>query len=148
MPIKLNKKQLLHDIGMMIVDAILIFLSYLAMISLFIGVQFDYDIDFQMLAIALPFVIIFKLALMYFSGIYRMLSRHVGFEDVMRISFAAIVGNVIIVVFIAVSNQLFMFKTAYIFITPIEIIFLTIPRVLNRIRLFFKTNIFVNANEG
>lgn len=148
MPIKLNKKQLLHDIGMMIVDAILIFLSYLAMISLFIGVQFDYDIDFQMLAIALPFVIIFKLALMYFSGIYRMLSRHVGFEDVMRISFAAIVGNVMIVVFIAVSNQLFMFKTAYIFITPIEIIFLTIPRVLNRIRLFFKTNIFVNANEG
>lgn len=118
------------------------------MISLFIGVQFDYDIDFQMLAIALPFVIIFKLALMYFSGIYRMLSRHVGFEDVMRISFAAIVGNVIIVVFIAVSNQLFMFKTAYIFITPIEIIFLTIPRVLNRIRLFFKTNIFVNTNEG
>lgn len=148
MPIKLNKKQLLHDIGMMIVDAMLIFLSYIAMISLFIGVQFDYDIDFQMLAIALPFVIIFKLALMYFSGIYRMLSRHVGFEDVMRISFAAIVGNVIIVVFIAVSNQLFMFKTAYIFITPIEIIFLTIPRVLNRIRLFFKTNIFVNTNEG
>ena len=115
---------------------------------MFIGIQFEYDIDFTMLAIALPFVVIFKLVVMYFSGIYRMLSKHVGFEDVMRISFAAILANTMLVIYIALTNHLFMFKSAFIFITPIEIILLTIPRVLNRIRLFFKTNIFVNANEG
>ncbi len=148
MPVKLNKTQMLHDIGMMVVDAVLIFLSYIAIILMFVGIQFEYDIDFTMLAIALPFVVIFKLVVMYFSGIYRMLSKHVGFEDVMRISFAAIISNTIIVLYIALTNHLFMFKSAFIFITPIEIILLTLPRVLNRIRLFFKTNIFVNANEG
>ena len=148
MPVKLNKTQMLHDIGMMVVDAVLIFLSYIAIILMFIGIQFEYDIDFTMLAIALPFVVIFKLVVMYFSGIYRMLSKHVGFEDVMRISFAAILANTMLVIYIALTNHLFMFKSAFIFITPIEIILLTIPRVLNRIRLFFKTNIFVNANEG
>lgn len=148
MPVKLNKTQMLHDIGMMIVDAMLIFLSYIAIILMFVGIQFEYDIDFTMLAIALPFVVVFKLVVMYFSGIYRMLSKHVGFEDVMRISFAAIVSNIVIVIYIALTNHLFMFKSAFFFITPIEIILLTLPRVLNRIRLFFKTNIFVNANEG
>ena len=148
MPIKLNKSQMLHDIGMMIVDAMLIFLSYFAIIMMFVAIQLDYQVNFKVLSIALPFVIFFKLVVMYISGIYRMLSRHVGFEDVMRISFAAIVGNIIIVIYIALTNHLFMFKSAFIFITPIEIILLTLPRVLNRIRLFFKTNIFVNTNEG
>jgi len=148
MPIKLNKHQILHDLGMIVVDIILVFVSYFAAIQMFMAVNVDYDIDIMMLAIALPSIAIFKIVVMYALGIYRMLSRHVGFEDVMRISIAAIITNLVIVLYIAMTNHLFMFKSAYIFITPIEIILLTIPRVLNRIRLFIKTNIFVNPNEG
>jgi len=148
MPIKLNKSQMLRDLGMMIVDVILIFISYYATIVMYLVVKAEYELDITMLAIALPAIAIFKITVMYFSGIYRMLSKHIGFEDVMRISFAAIVSNVTIVLYIALTSHLFMFKSAYIFITAIEIILLTLPRVLNRIRLFIKTNIFVNPNEG
>lgn len=148
MPVKINRKQSLRDIYMMITDALLILLSYVIMILIFIAIQVDYEIKITTLAIALPFIILFKLLFMNFSGIYRMLSKHVGFEDVMRIAFAAIASNIIIIIFIAISDHLFMYKTAYILITPIEIIILTIPRVFNRIRLFFKTNVFVNMNEG
>ena len=115
---------------------------------MYMAVDVEYEIDIMMLAIALPSIAIFKIVVMYALGIYRMLSRHVGFEDVMRISIAAVITNVVIVLYIAMTNHLFMFKSAYIFITPIEIILLTVPRVLNRIRLFIKTNIFVNPNEG
>ncbi|MDX9808187.1 MAG: nucleoside-diphosphate sugar epimerase/dehydratase [Acholeplasma sp.] len=148
MPIKLNKQQILHDLGMIVVDIILIFVAYFATIMMYMAVDVEYEIDIMMLAIALPSIAIFKIAVMYALGIYRMLSRHVGFEDVMRIAIASVITNVVIVLYIAMTNHLFMFKSAYIFITPIEIIFLTIPRVLNRIRLFIKTNIFVNPNEG
>ncbi len=148
MPIKLNKQQILHDLGMIVVDIILIFIAYFATIMMYMAVDVEYEIDIMMLAIALPSIAIFKIAVMYALGIYRMLSRHVGFEDVMRISIAAVITNVVIVLYIAMTNHLFMFKSAYIFITPIEIILLTVPRVLNRIRLFIRTNIFVNPNEG
>lgn len=148
MPIKLNKSQILHDLGMMVVDIILIFLSYFAFILMYVVVKADYQVDMFMLAIVLPTVAVMKIIVMYSLGIYRMLSRHVGFEDVMRISIAAIITNIVIVIYIALTNHLFMFKSAYIFITPIEIILLTLPRILNRIRLFIKTNIFVNPNEG
>lgn len=148
MPIKLNKSQILHDLGMMVVDIILIFLSYFAFILMYVVVKADYQVDMFMLAIVLPTVAVMKIIVMYLLGIYRMLSRHVGFEDVMRISIAAIITNIVIVIYIALTNHLFMFKSAYIFITPIEIILLTLPRILNRIRLFIKTNIFVNPNEG
>src|SRR5690606_5058005 len=70
------------------------------------------------------------------------------FEDVMRIVSASIISNVLIVIYIALSGHLFMFKSAFFFITPVEIVLLTVPRVLNRIRLFFKTNMFINPNEG
>ena len=133
---------------MIVVDIILIFIAYFATIMMYMAVDVEYEIDIMMLVIALPTIAIFKIAVMYALGIYRMLSRHVGFEDVMRISIAAVITNVVIVLYIAMTNHLFMFKSAYIFITPIEIILLTVPRVLNRIRLFIKTNIFVNPNEG
>ena len=148
MPASFKQKQYFRDFGMMCTDALLILASYGLMILIFLGIRVDYEFELTKLVIALPFIVLFKILFMNFAGIYRMLSRHVGFEDVMRISFAAIITNIIIVIFIAVSEQMFMYKSAYIVITPIEIIILTIPRVFNRIQIFFKTNFFVNMNEG
>ncbi|MCU0104185.1 polysaccharide biosynthesis protein [Acholeplasma vituli] len=148
MPVKNSHRQYLRDFAKMCTDALLIFASYVIMILIFIAIQVDYDIELRTLAIALPFVIVFKILFMNFAGIYKMLSKHVGFEDVMRIGFAAVISNIILVIYIAISNHLFMYKTAYILITPIEILILTIPRVSNRIRIFFRTNFFVNMNEG
>lgn len=148
MPASFKQKQYFRDFGMMCTDALLILASYGLMILIFLGIRVDYEFELTKLVIALPFIVLFKILFMNFAGIYRMLSRHVGFEDVMRISFVAIISNIIIVIFIAVSEQMFMYKSAYIVITPIEIIILTIPRVFNRIQIFFKTNFFVNMNEG
>jgi len=143
---RLTKNQLWHDLIYMGMDAFLIVLSYLAMIFMLYVIRMEFD--FEPLYFALPFVVVFKVAVMYLLGIYRMLSKHVGFEDVMRIVIASTISNLLIVVYIASTNHLFMFKSAFFFITPVEIVLLTVPRVLNRIRLFFKTNMFINPNEG
>lgn len=144
------KKHMMHDLLYMGMDAFLIVTSY-AMIYLTLLI-IGREMSLEPLYYALPLVIIFKIFVMFLFGIYRMLSRHIGFEDVMRIVLAAIITNIIIVIYIATIEQMgmekFMFKSAFFFITPIEIILLTTPRVLNRIRLFFKTNVFVNLNQG
>ena len=143
---RLTKNQLWHDLMYMGMDAFLIVLSYLAMIFMLYVIRMDFNLE--PLYLALPIVVVFKVGFMYFLGIYRMLSKHVGFEDVMRIVITSIISNTLIVIYIATTNHLFMFKSAFFFITPVEIVLLTVPRVLNRIRLFFKTNMFINPNEG
>ncbi|MBU1020166.1 MAG: polysaccharide biosynthesis protein, partial [Firmicutes bacterium] len=108
----------------------------------------DLPLDYNLLVIALPLVIVFKLIIFYFTGLYKMLVNHVGFEDVIKIAVVSILSNSIIVLFIAFSNILFMYKSAFLFITPFEIGLLAIPRMANRIITFVKTNMDWNKALG
>lgn len=146
MSIVKNKKRLMHDLSFMVIDAFLIVVSYVAVISMpFVSTK---DLDMKLLAIALPIVVIFKLLIMHIGGIYRMISKYAGFEDVMRIIMVSIVSNVMIVIYIAISGQMFIYKSSFLFITTIEVIFLVIPRMIYRFRQYFKNNVFLNPNMG
>ncbi|MDY0211071.1 MAG: nucleoside-diphosphate sugar epimerase/dehydratase [Acholeplasma sp.] len=142
----ISRKRIMHDLSLMVVDAFLIVVSYTAVIMMpFVSRA---DIDMDMLAIALPVVVLFKLLVMYLGGIYKMISKYAGFEDVMRIIIVAVVSNVVIVLYIAITGHMFMYKSSFLFITTFEILFLVIPRMINRFRLYFKNNVFINPNEG
>lgn len=146
MSIVKNKKRFMHDLSFMVIDAFLIVVSYVAVISMpFVSLK---DLDMKLLAIALPIVVVFKLLIMYIGGIYRMISKYAGFEDVMRIIIVSIVSNVMIVLYIAISGQMFIYKSSFLFITTIEVIFLSIPRMIYRFRQYFKNNVFLNPNMG
>jgi FlaA1/EpsC-like NDP-sugar epimerase len=77
-----------------------------------------------------------------------MLANHVGFEDVMKISLISIISNIAIVVFIFASEYNFMYKSAFIFITPLEVVLVTFPRIINRIVGYIKTNMDWNNALG
>lgn len=146
MSIVKNKKRFMHDLSFMVIDAFLIVVSYVAVISMpFVSLK---DLDMKLLAIALPIVVVFKLLIMYIGGIYRMISKYAGFEDIMRIIIVSIVSNVMIVLYIAISGQMFIYKSSFLFITTIEVIFLSIPRMIYRFRQYFKNNVFLNPNMG
>ena len=146
MSIVKNKKRFMHDLSFMVIDAFLIVVSYVAVISMpFVSTK---DLDMKLLAIALPIVVVFKLLIMHIGGIYRMISKYAGFEDVMRIIIVSIVSNVMIVLYIAISGQMFIYKSSFLFITTIEVIFLSIPRMIYRFRQYFKNNVFLNPNMG
>ncbi|MBU1093034.1 MAG: polysaccharide biosynthesis protein [Firmicutes bacterium] len=122
----------------MLIDAVAIALTYLMAIFMFNVLEIS--IDYSLLVISLPLVVLFKLIVFYITGLYRMLVNHVGFEDVIKIAVISILSNIIIVIFIALSGIIFMYKSAFLFITPFEITLLALPRMANRIITYVKTN--------
>jgi FlaA1/EpsC-like NDP-sugar epimerase len=119
-------------------DVIAILITYMIAILMFRVLEVPISIDEMWYA--LPLIIVFKILIYSFFGLYSMLVNHIGFEDVVKISFATIFTNVSIVVFIWLMDAHFMYKTAYFFITIAEVSLITLPRVANRLILFFKVN--------
>jgi FlaA1/EpsC-like NDP-sugar epimerase len=130
---------LLHITKYMFFDALMVSLTY--MIAIFMFMVLEIPVNSDQLFIALPSIIIFKLLVYYVSGLYRMLENHVGFEDFIKIAIVTMFSNIAIVIFIAITNTNFMYKSAYFFITIAEVGLVTVPRVLNRIMTYIKTNI-------
>lgn len=130
----------------MIFDAIAIATTYV--IAIFMFIVLEIPVDRLEILIALPAIIVFKILIFYFTGLYRMLENHVGFEDVIKISIVSIFSNVAIVIFLAVTRLNFMYKSAYFFITIAEMGAVTLPRVANRIIVYIKTNYDWNRALG
>lgn len=130
----------------MLIDALMIASTYL--MAIFMFSVLDLSMDYSLLVIALPLVVLFKLLVFYLSGLYKMLVNHVGFEDVIKIAIVSILSNGLIIIFIALSGILFMYKSAFLFITPFEIFLLAIPRMANRIITFIRTNMDWNNALG
>lgn len=121
---------ILHALKYVLFDSITIILSYLLSIWLFgfMGIQSTYE----NLIIILPIIVVFKIFIYVIAGVYNMLTRHTGFEDVIKISALVIFTNLGIVLIIMLTGLTFMFKSAYVFISLIEISGLIFPRILRR----------------
>ncbi len=131
-------KRIRQVLTFMTFDIIAILVTYLIAIFMFSVLEVPVEVD--ELWYAIPGIIIFKILIYSFFGLYSMLVNHIGFEDVIKISLATIFTNIAIVVFIWLTHALFMYKMAYFFITIAEIALITLPRVANRLILFFKIN--------
>lgn len=130
MAIHLKYPSILHALKYVLFDSITIILSYLLSIWLFgfMGIQSTYE----NLIIILPIIVVFKIFIYVIAGVYNMLTRHTGFEDVIKISALVIFTNLGIVLIIMLTGLTFMFKSAYVFISLIEISGLIFPRILRR----------------
>lgn len=140
--------KILQYIKFMSFDAIAIAGSYFVTYFIFFAIGMTEDLSFRDMSLAIPFVALFKIIVFYFFGFYSMLANHVGFEDAMKISLISIVSNMVIVGFIFFSDITFMYKSAFIFITPLEVFFITLPRIMNRVINYIKTNMDWNNALG
>lgn len=122
----------------MFFDALSIVLPYL--IAVFMFKVLNINISWNDVLIVLPLIVIFKIAIFYVFGFYQILLTHVGFEDFIKIALAVSFTNILIVIYIAISGHVFMYKSAYIFITMAEIAFVLSPRIINRMVLYLKIN--------
>ncbi|HOI84464.1 MAG TPA: nucleoside-diphosphate sugar epimerase/dehydratase [Acholeplasmataceae bacterium] len=129
----------LYIIKYMFFDIIMISLTYL--IAIFMFMVLEIPVDSSQIWFALPAILAFKLFVFYVAGLYRMLENHIGFEDVIKITLVTMATNIAIVIFIALTNTQFMYKSAYFFLTIAEVGLVTFPRIINRIIQYLKTNI-------
>lgn len=125
-----------------LVDAIMIALTYVLAVFMFKAI--NRPVDLNQVLIAVPIIIVYKIIVFYFLKFYKILDRHFGFEDVIKISLVIVFSNLTIVGVIFLFQYLysigivsfdlnFMFKSAYIFITITEIAFILFPRVVHRL---------------
>lgn len=130
----------------LIIDTfLLLFTFFVALIAMMF---WDIPIDVNKVLIGLPLIIAFKLAAYYLFGLYKMVTNHVGFEDIIKISVIAILSNLVVVLFYAITKTEFMNKFAFVFITPLEIALITLPRIIKRLINYFKSNIEWNKSLG
>ena len=136
---KTNINKFLYVLKYMFFDVLMIGIAYL--IAIFMFMVLEIPVNSNQLWYAIPGIIAFKLIVFYIAGLYRMLENHIGFEDVIKITIVTIVTNIMIVLFIWLTETEFMYKSAYIFLTIAEVGLVTFPRVINRIATYVKTNI-------
>ncbi len=141
-----RSRKTLNIIKYMLFDTIMIAITYMIAILMFMVLEIS--LDSRMIIFALPIVILFKIVVFYFAGLYKMLVNHVGFEDVIKIAIVVIATNIIIVIYIAISGHQFMYKSAYFFITIAEMGLIVLPRIMNRLYVYFKTNMQWNQALG
>jgi len=144
----LKRVQFMNTLKYMLFDAMAIAATYFTAFFMFRVI--DISLSYDYLVIGLPLVILFKLIVFFIFGLYKMLANHVGFEDVIKIAIVSVITNIVLVIFIYFTKmeQEFMFKSAYIFITPLEIFLVTLPRIINRIIIYVKTNLDWNNALG
>ncbi|MDX9690904.1 MAG: nucleoside-diphosphate sugar epimerase/dehydratase [Acholeplasmataceae bacterium] len=140
--------KIVQVIKIMSFDALAIAATYFIAYLIFVAIGMTENLSYRQLIIAIPFIALFKIIVFYFFGFYSMLANHVGFEDVMKISLISIISNIAIVIFIFASDYNFMYKSAFIFITPLEVVLVTFPRIINRIVGYIKTNMDWNNALG
>jgi len=84
--------------------------------------------------IILPFVVIFKIVVYFFLKLYQMVLDNVGLDEVFRIAVGVVLTNLVIAIFfLAIGNFQFIPEIYLIFTTFVELIVISIPRMLKRI---------------
>jgi FlaA1/EpsC-like NDP-sugar epimerase len=92
------------------------------------------DFNYEQSLIILPFIIVFKIIVYYFFKFYSLVLENVGFDEVFRITIGVFISNVIIAaVFLLIPSLLFIPVIYLVFTTFLEIIALTVPRMMKRI---------------
>lgn len=136
---ELSGKNLISALKYLICDIITILISYYT--TVFVLQFANYSVNAMEVGKALVIIIPIKILIYLIFGVYRILTKYTGFEDMIKLSFLAVITNVVIVIIMALGEFTFITKTSYIFITFIEIAGLLAPRVLGRLHRTF-TNMF------
>ncbi|MFW6319466.1 MAG: nucleoside-diphosphate sugar epimerase/dehydratase, partial [Bacillota bacterium] len=146
MPKSTLYKKTLRTIEFMIVDGFSITLTYLATVLLFY--LLDITISFTNIAMILPVIIALKLLFYAAFGLYSMLLDHFGFEDAFKVFLVVIISNTFLMFFFMFTNVDFINWSAFIFISPLEILLLLAPRIAKRAINYIRMNLDWNQALG
>lgn len=132
-------------VELVIVDLFILLISYFAIGTIFIDITeepLDMYFGFFMIGLAIISVMIFAS-----FQIYRMLLRHFGFQEILRLSAAIIAKNLAFMSFFLIFPKLSPVPFyAFILLIPLEVSLITFPRIIPRvIRYFFQ---LFNRQDG
>lgn len=133
----------------MLVDSIIIVVSYSIPILVFSIAGHNYN--FPELIPSVATIIIAKIIFYYFSGLYRVINKHLDFKDLFKMFILIVITNIFVVITLTLPEMpKFMYKSAFLLISSIEISGFLIYRLLLKLiqeykDLKGKTNSGVNT---
>ncbi len=136
----INKiKAITKSVKYVLLDSIAILFSYLIVIWLFklIGLEFSY----KGIEVAIPIIIFAKISIYILLGVYRILTRHTGFEDIIKISSLIFITNLIIGFLIFIGHLEFLSPVALVFVSFLEVFGMVLPRILRRLYYYVMNKI-------
>lgn len=125
------KNRLFILVQWIILDAFLITMAYLIIAGLLRLMGFN--IVIEDIFMVLPWIIVFKIALFYLFGIYRMMIRFYSIEDVFKVTTVSLLSNVLILIglnlmYSITPNQQFI----VIFVAFLEVVLINVLRISHR----------------
>lgn len=136
---EINMKNILNIVKFVLIDIFMILISFY-LTSAVLGYA-DFKVNIVELMKALLVIIPFKLIIYLVFGMYRIMPKHLGFEDVVRIILLSVCTNIFIVISMAMTGFLFITKSSFIFITSIEVAGLLTPRIFKRVHILFSSRL-------
>jgi FlaA1/EpsC-like NDP-sugar epimerase len=130
-------RKFIDYIRYMFLDAIMIAATFI--FSLFILNQLGVEITANKYFTSVPVVILFKIGVFFVFKIYKILPKYFGFEDVLSLALLSFTTSLMVVLYLTFSEDNFINRSSFFFIVPIEIIALTVPRLVYRLVGFFQT---------
>ena len=130
-------RKFIDYIRYMFFDVIMIASTYV--FSLFILSQLGVEINTGRYFTSVPFVIVFKVGIFFVFKIYKILPKYFGFEDILSLALLSFSTSLMVVFYLTFSDNHFINRSSFFFIVPIEIIALTLPRLIYRLVSYFQT---------
>lgn len=125
---------LLRSTKFMLADSLIIVISYLIPILVFYVL--DHQYNYPDLLPSLLTIIAAKIVLYYFLGLYKIITRHLDYKSLLKIIIITISSNLLIVGLLTLPEMpKFMYKTAFLVITSIEVSGFVIYRLVVKIYL-------------
>lgn len=130
----------------MVIDAFSVAMTYALIVVMFtlLGIS----VNFQSVFMILPTIIFIKLLIFYIFGLYHMVLKHAGFEDMIRIAILVILTNAAFFIFFMVVDNEFIHPIAFIFIGALEIGLIAFPRIISRIVNHLRYNLFSSRSNS
>ncbi|MDD3129389.1 MAG: hypothetical protein PHW21_03375, partial [Candidatus Izemoplasmatales bacterium] len=140
----LNKSR----VGFMVIDAIGIALTYAVAIFALWLIKIP-DFNYRMAILSLPVIIAFKLIVFYIFRLYHVVLINVSLDEVIKITWVVALTNVVIVaITLVVPDYQFINEFYFLFTTLMEIFFLILPRIINRLLdIFFARTLYKGGNR-
>ena len=117
-------------------DIFSIILSFSAIVIAYMLLELR--LNYNNLFMIIPIIVLIKIVFYYALGLYKVMLVHFGFEDAVKLFVAIILTNMVLMVFFLFGNIVFISWLSFIFITPIEMFLLFLPRVARRVFNYYR----------
>ncbi len=134
----IKRKRIIRTAQLFVLDAFSVFTSFGLAVLLFAFL--DTTVDVNRFFMMIPIIILLKILFFVLMGLYRVMPGHAGFEDIIKVVIVSIFTNAFLLGLLAAMDMEFIHALSFAFITPLEIMLVSFPRIVKKLWRYISMN--------